>query len=283
MMAISRRGFLRGVLRGGVGMSLAGVGAYVYGGKVEAWWFEVVRQELALPGLPDAFAGFTIAQISDLHFGPLACSDDLAPAIDSVQALGADAVVVTGDLVSRTTHGEDDMVVESLSRLTAPEGVFAVLGNHDWWSDSDVVVESLQRAGVQVLQNRHAVWRRGGQMLYVVGLDDVCVHRDDLAGALDGIPASARVLLLVHEPDFADVAVNDPRILLQLSGHSHGGQVCIPGFGGLVFPRYARKYSRGLYAVGSLTLYTNRGLGMIGLPVRVACRPEITLFTLRPA
>ena len=105
----------------------------------------------------------------------------------------------------------------------------------------------------------------------------------DLADALDGIPAPAKALVLVHEPDFADIVALDPRVLLQLSGHSHGGQICVPGHGGLFFPRWARKYRRGLYGVGSLTLYTNRGLGMVGLPLRFCCRPEITLFTLRPA
>ncbi len=175
------------------------------------------------------------------------------------------------------------MIVESLAHVSAPDGVFAVLGNHDWWSDGPLAAESLRRAGVTVLQNRHTAWERGGHKLYVAGVDDVCVHRDDLADAVADLPDSAKIVLLAHEPDFADLAANDARIILQLSGHSHGGQVCVPGYGGLFFPRLARKYPRGLYTVGGLTVYTNRGLGMIGLPLRFCCRPEITRFTLWPA
>jgi hypothetical protein len=276
-LRISRRRFLQSA----AGMSLAGVVGYAW--QVEAWWFEVVRHELLLPGLPDAFAGFTIAHISDLHFGRLVGPDDLEPALQSVLALRADAIVITGDLVTRASHGEPDMIVHALSRLSAPEGVFAILGNHDWWSDGPLVAESLRRTGIVVLQNEHIAWQRGGQTLYLSGLGDACVGRHDLSAALAGLPGSAKVVLLAHEPDFADHAAADCRILLQLSGHSHGGQVCVPGYGGLHFPRFARKYTSGLYSVGALTLYTNRGLGMIGLPLRFACRPEVTLFTLRPA
>lgn len=273
----------RRLLQSAAGVSVAAVGVAGYAWRLEAWWFEVVQQELELPGLPEAFAGFTIAQISDLHFGRLVSPDDLKPALESVMSLRADAIVVTGDLVTHVGHGEPDMIVQALSHLSAPEGVFAILGNHDWWWGGTLVAESLQWAGVIVLQNEHVGWQRGGQSLYLSGLGDVCVGRHDLSEALAGLPSSAKVVLLVHEPDFADHASLDARILLQLSGHSHGGQICVPGYGGLHFPRFARKYTSGLYSVGSLSLYTNRGLGMIGLPLRFCCRPEITLFTLWPA
>jgi predicted MPP superfamily phosphohydrolase len=280
---ISRRSFLRSAIRSAAGMSLAGAAALTYASQIEAWWFEVVRHELVLPGLPEAFAGFTIAQISDLHFGPFAGPADFTPAIHAVRSLEADAIVVTGDLVSRVGRGEPDMVVESLACLSAPYGVFAVLGSHDWSSNGPVVAESLCRAGVRVLRNEHEAWQRAGQKLYLAGVDDVCAHRHDLSAALDGVPMAARAVLLAHEPDFADIAAADSRVVLQLSGHSHGGQVCVPGYGGLFFPRWARKYPRGFYSIGSLTLYTNRGLGMMGLPLRLGCRPEISLFTLQPA
>jgi predicted MPP superfamily phosphohydrolase len=280
---ISRRGFLRNALRGAAGMSFAGIGTYAYAAKLEAFWFEVVRKEIVLRGLPEAFAGFTIAHISDLHFGRLVRPADLAPAVAEVQSLGADAIVITGDLVSRANCDEPDMIVETVSQLSAPHGLFAVLGNHDWWADGPLVADSLRRAGATVLENDNTVWHRDGQSLYVAGVDDVCVHRHDLPNALAGVPYSAKAVVLVHEPDFADLAASDPRVLLQLSGHSHGGQVCVPGYGGLRFPPWARQYPCGLYTIGGTTLYTNRGLGMIGLPIRFCCRPEITLLTLRPA
>ncbi len=200
----------------------------------------------------------------------------------AVQALGADVIVVTGDFVSRVTHDEPDMVVQALARLSAREGVYAVLGNHDWWENGLLVADCVRRAGVTLLQNRNVPLRRGGQTLYLAGIDDVWVARHDLPAALDDVPMSAKAILLAHEPDYADLAAHDQRVLLQLSGHSHGGQVCLPGYGGIVFPPWARKYSRGCYTVGRMTVYTNRGLGMVSLPLRFACRPEITLLTLRP-
>ena len=105
---------------------------------------------------------------------------------------------------------------------------------------------------------------------------------NDLQHALAGIPADAAVIALVHEPDYADIVARDSRVILQLSGHSHGGQVCLPFYGGLHFPSWGKKYTSGLYQVGDLTLYTNRGVGMVIVPIRLACRPEVTLFTLKP-
>jgi uncharacterized protein len=276
---ISRRRFLQSA----AGMSLAAVGVGEYAWQVETWWFEIVRQELALPGLPDAFAGFTIAQISDLHLGRYASPADFEPVLRAVQELAADVIVITGDLVTHVSRGEPDMIVESLSRLSAAEGVFAILGNHDWSANGPLVAESLRLAGVTVLQNSHVAWQRDGQTLVLAGVDDVCYGRQDLPAALAGVPRNGKTVLLAHEPDYADLAARDPRVVLQLSGHSHGGQICIPGVGGLFFPRLARKYTSGLYSVGALTLYTNRGLGTMGLPLRFCCRPEVTLFTLQPA
>src|SRR5258708_5058195 len=109
---LSRRGFLRLAAGGGAAMSLGGVGAYSYARFVEPWWFEIVRQELELPGLPDAFAGLTVAQISDLHLGRYAVAEDLEPAMRATQALGSDAIVLTGDFVSRVDYGEADMLVQ---------------------------------------------------------------------------------------------------------------------------------------------------------------------------
>jgi predicted MPP superfamily phosphohydrolase len=279
---VSRRGFLRAAVGGGAALTLAGTGGFAYAREVEPWWFEVCEHDLALPGLPDAFAGLTIAHISDLHFGRWMSPENLAPALHAVQGLGADIIVVTGDLISRVTHGEPDMVVQALSQLSAREGVFVVLGNHDWWVGGSIIAESVGRSSATLLDNRHVMLRRGRQTLYMAGVDDVWVGRHDLATALDGVPSDGRVILLAHEPDFADIACRDRRILLQLSGHSHGGQVCVPGYGGLHFPPWARKYSRGLYRLGELTHYTNRGLGMVTLPLRFCCRPEITRFTLWP-
>jgi predicted MPP superfamily phosphohydrolase len=270
----------RRLLGAALGLIASGGATYAYARYVEPGWLDGVRLDLSLPKLPDAFAGFTIAHISDLHFGPFCSPADLAPAIDTVLALNADLIAITGDFVSSLDHGENDMIVESLSRLQAREGVLAVLGNHDWWEGDLAVSAALRRAGVTLLSNQHHVIRRGAQALYIAGIDDVWCAKHDLDAALHGIPADGAAIALVHEPDFADTVANDPRVLLQLSGHTHGGQVRVPFCGGLHFPPFGNKYTMGLYQINDMTLYTNRGLGMINRPLRFACRPEVTLFRL---
>lgn len=276
MQLITRRRFLMGSIG-----SLAG--GYGYARLLEPRWLEINHVALALRNLPDAFANLTIAQMSDLHFGPLVPLEYLDAAVEAVLAMNADLIVITGDIVSRISQGEPDMIVQTLSRLRAPMGVHAILGNHDWWVGADVVSRSLRQAGINVLSNRHETLHRGGQSLVLAGVDDVWCSKQDLRAALAGLPASAAVVALVHEPDYADTVARDSRILLQLSGHAHGGQVCVPWYGHVYCPPWGRKYSNGLYEIGDLTLYTNRGVGMVSWQVRFACRPEITRFTLTPA
>jgi len=279
MPLLTRRTFLRSAF----GSLATGAAACTYAGFIEPTWLDVTRLDMPLRNLPDAFAGFTIAQISDLHLGPYIQPTHMDPVVDRVLSLNADAVVITGDVVSRISHGEPEMIEQSLSRLRAPHGVFATLGNHDWWSGAAVVTDALRRAGITVLSNTHHVWARGGQRLYLAGLDDVWCRRQDLTAALRGVPADGAAVALVHEPDYADEVANDPRVLLQLSGHSHGGQVRVPLCGALRLVTWGRKYPCGLYQVGDMKLYTNRGIGVVTWPVRFACRPEVTLFKLMPA
>jgi len=279
MAWITRRNFLRASL-GTIASSSA---AYAYARYAEPYWLDIASVELTLPKLPDAFANFTIAQISDLHFGAVTTPEHIQPAIDAVQALNADAIVLTGDIVSRLTHGEPDMIVQALSQLRAREGVFAVLGNHDWWEGGLAVGDALRRAGVMLLSNRHHSIRRGKQTLYLAGVDDVWCDKQDLAAAMAGVAPEAAVVMLVHEPDYADTVAQESRVILQLSGHSHGGQIRMPGYGGILFPPFGKKYTNGLYHINEMALYTNRGIGMVNRPMRFACRPEVTCFTLKPA
>lgn len=276
MAWMTRRRFLGSAI-------VTAIAGYRYARCIEPRWLDVVEVDVPLRKLPDSFAGFTIAQISDIHFGPLVTPEDIEPALEAVLGFDADAIVITGDLVSRLNHGEADMIVHALRRLHARHGVFAILGNHDWWEGASTVTEALRSAGVTVLANRHHVLQRDGQSLYLVGLDDVWCNKHDLARALTGIPPSAAVVALVHEPDYADTVANDPRVILQFSGHSHGGQVRVPFGGGVWYPPWARKYPCGLYHIRDLTLYTNRGVGMVSWQLRLACRPEVTLFRLLPA
>src|ERR1051325_5444703 len=159
MTWMSRRNLLRGALASLVG------GAYAYARTIEPHWLDAVHLDNPLQKLPTAFAGFTIAQISDIHLGPFMDPAALDPAIDATLAFDADAIVITGDIVSRLDHGEPDMIVQALSRLHARHGVYAILGNHDWWSGASTVIDALRRAGVTVLTNQHHPLQRDGQSL----------------------------------------------------------------------------------------------------------------------
>lgn len=274
--ALSRRAFLR--LLGG--LALVPPASWLYATELELRWLQVERLRLSLPGLPRAFHGLTIAQISDLHVGPYIGAQEVRAAVEAVMALQADVIVITGDFVSSLAHAEAKIIETALAPLSAPLGGYGIMGNHDWWNDRKVVRRAVEGAGLTMLQNERVAFTRAGESLYLAGLDDYWQGKADLAKTLSGLTADAPVILLVHEPDYADLAARDPRVLLQLSGHSHGGQVRLPFIGPLELPRYAHRYPLGLQKAGDLWVYTNRGIGVTGLPVRFNCRPEVTLLTL---
>jgi uncharacterized protein len=200
-------------------------------------------------------------------------------AVEAVNQLRPDAVMLTGDYVSRDAALAEPCA-QALGALQAPAGVYAVLGNHDHWTDAGEVERALAAQSLTVLRNDAVPIERGGARLWIAGVDDVRQRRADLDRALRLVPADQAAILLAHEPDYADLAAQHP-IDLQLSGHSHGGQVRLPILGAPFLPYLGRKYPRGLYRLGALQLYTNRGLGVVAPPVRFNCPPEITLLTLR--
>ncbi len=239
-----------------------------------------------LPRLKPGLHGLRIAQISDLHFGPYTGEREVRAAMDAAHAAGPDLIVLTGDFVTATWifhygHRPVGKIVpcaELLRSLCAPCGVFAILGNHDWGTDAGIIAGTLCEAGIRVLRNEAVPIERGGARLWLVGIDSASVCAADLERALAAVPSSDPVVLLAHEPDFADEAARYA-IDLQLSGHSHGGQIVIPGLPGYL-PPLGRKYPRGLYRVGKLMLYANRGIGVSGAPVRFNAPPEVTVVDL---
>ncbi len=166
-----------------------------------------------------------------------------------------------------------------LREMTAPCGLWAVLGNHDEDTDPQHVAAALEAENIHVLANQSHAIERDGARIWLAGVNDVFSRSADVPETLRGIPSDEAVILLVHEPDFADVACRYP-VDLQLSGHSHGGQIRIPLLPPLYLPVLARKYVLGTYRVGPMTLYTNAGLGTVAVPMRLNCPPEITLLTL---
>lgn len=194
-------------------------------------------------------------------------------------ALRPDLVVLLGDYVDSTVEAIHDLT-PALSSLDARLGVFGILGNHDHWKGARIVQEAMERAGISILKNSGITLAYGGAELFLAGLDSAWAGHPDLSATLarrrEGVPT----VLLAHEPDFADTAAADGRVALQLSGHSHGGQVRFPLIGALRLPSWGRRYDHGQYRVRDMALYTNRGIGMVGVPVRFNCPPEITEVTL---
>jgi hypothetical protein len=251
---------------------------------VEPEWLQVEQIRLPLTKLHPDLNGFTIAHFSDIHFGPYMRGPDAQQIVDQVNRLRPDLIVFTGDFVTELAHGEAELITDMFRRLKAAQGVYAILGNHDHWTDAEVVDQAVRAAGVTLLRNENRHIEIGGTGFWLAGVDDVWEEKHDLEAALRGVGDDLPVILLAHEPDYADEVDRTGRVGLQRSGHSHGGQVRLPYYGALALPYLAHKYPFGLYKLSSTTLYTNRGVGLLAPPVRFNCRPEITQFELsRPA
>lgn len=275
---MTRRQFLRQCL----GISAAAIAAptcgLLYTLHLEPDWLQVRRVPVPLPRLSPQWDGLTIAHLSDLHLGPTVDIASIRRAVNMTNALKPDLIALTGDFVYRSaSHAEP--CAQALTALQAPHGAVACLGNHDHWEDAVRVERALTGAGIQVLINTG--FPLADNSLWVAGVDDAWAGSPDLEAALADAPSTASVILLAHEPDYADTVVEHGGVHLQLSGHSHGGQVRLPFIGALVLPYLGRRYPAGLYHLGELTLYTNRGIGSIYPPLRLNCRPEITLLTLK--
>jgi predicted MPP superfamily phosphohydrolase len=292
------RGFLahitrRKFLQGAAAAATAGILAVGADGLVfEPGHPQLNRITVPLARLPQAFDGFTIAQLSDFHYDEHFSAVAIRKSVDIINSLNPDLVVLTGDFVTVPlfTRGRNArLAAESvgpcallLHQLRSKSGSFAVLGNHDVGSDSIWITETIERQGIPVLRNYSVPLDRDGARIWLAGIDDALEGKADIRSTLRLVPDKEFVMLLAHEPDFASLASRHS-VDLQLSGHSHGGQVWLPFVGAPWLPPMGRKYPRGMYRIGELTLYTNIGVGTIRVPVRLNCPPEVTLFTLRSA
>ena len=275
-MTLTRRGFLKFV----GGAVLGGAAAAGYMTKIEPEWLVVERQTIVLPQLSTDLDGFKMVQLSDLHLYPFVTLEQVKNAVVKTRELEPDLVVLTGDYVLETADAIFDLAPE-LAKLNPRHGIFAILGNHDHWTNAAVVKQGLAASGIELLHNCGVLLSES--RLLLAGVDDLWSGEPDLAAALADWREDVPTILLAHEPDFADDFLGDGRIQLQLSGHSHGGQVRVPGVGPVVLPRYGQKYHNGLYQVGQGQVYTNRGIGLVKPAVRLNCPPEITEFVLRAA
>ena len=247
----------------------------------------VIRKEIGLRRWPSRLDGFTIVLLSDFHYDPYCSVHSIRSAINTINALRPDLVALTGDFVSVPWVGNHakwvahaEPCAQLLRKLNALHGLWSVLGNHDAFSDPEHVTDALQSAGIPVLSNRSVPIEKDGARFWLSGIDDVLGGDPDLPGALHKIPSDEAVVLMAHEPDYADFVASYP-VDLQLSGHSHGGQVRIPFVRPLYLPELAKKYVWGQFQIRALTLYTNAGIGTVQIPVRLNCPPEITHLTLK--
>jgi hypothetical protein len=263
--------------------ALLGAGGLLYAREVETRRVEVRPVELTLPRLAPEFDGYRIVQFGDLHLDDWSKPERLHRIVGRVNDQQPDLVAITGDFASYSAKEFDaERLVEALRGLRARDGCVAILGNHDYLTDVKLVRRCMREGGITELINSVRTLRRGDAALHVAGIDDVMEGKSRLDLVLGELPEDGAAILLAHEPDFADVSSATGRFDLQLSGHSHGGQVAVPFLRRLVLPPFSQRYTRGLYDVRGMIQHTNRGIGFVHARLRFLCRPEITALTLRP-
>ncbi|MDM8564605.1 metallophosphoesterase [Candidatus Halobeggiatoa sp. HSG11] len=251
---------------------------YQYAIKIEPKWLTTEHVKIPIKNLPSGLKGFKIVQLSDLHYYPHTPLSLIQKAVKRVNNLKPDIIALTGDYIDR--EAEPILrLMPILAKLKAKYGVFAIQGNHD---NSKIVKTALsETSNISLLLNQGVNLNVGQANIFLAGLTPN--SSGNLSLALKNHSPNIPVVLLVHEPDLADDYAKDKRITLQLSGHTHGGQVRIPFIGALVLPYLGHKYDHGLYKIKQMWLYTTRGIGVIGPPfgppVRFNCPPEITEIT----
>ena len=278
--SLSRRDVLKLASIATVEAALLVGGGLTYGYKIEPGWIEVESLSLTLPRLSHAFNGYRIVQISDIHMSEWMDRERLAEIVERVNRLNPDLIAITGDLLWIQPERFVGDLVSTLGMLSARDGIVGILGNHDHWSDPQAVREAYRESGIVELSNTTITLNKEDKLLHISGVDDYWERFDRLDFVLENLPEQGCAILLAHEPDYADISAPTGRFDLQLSGHSHGGQVVLPVIGPPVLPRYGQKYPSGLYKIHGMYQYTNRGVGMISPQVRFNCRPEITVFTI---
>ncbi|MGI5816650.1 MAG: metallophosphoesterase [Armatimonadota bacterium] len=273
----TRRSFLK---KAGLATAGAALGSAAIGIALGRDGVEVTHPRIAIPGLPEAFDGVRICQLTDVHHGPFLELESVHEAVDLAIDQSPDIFVLTGDL-SHKKEWSVAPVWDAMRPLEAPLGVWGVMGNHDWWHGIAASREGAKYAGVGMLDNRAVPLVRGGERMWLAGVGDLWEDEQDLQGALRDVPADEPVVLLTHNPDYAD-EMTDSRVKLMVAGHSHGGQICPPILGPLGFVN-RRKYTAGLVRTGVSQVYISRGIGMSAVPFRLNCPPELPVFELTRA
>jgi uncharacterized protein len=268
-MQLTRRVALKGLLATAVGTV---TGASVYGAGYERHWLGVTEARLAVRGLPRAFEGLRIALLTDIHHSALVPAEDVTQAVELANAQRPDLVILGGDYVTLRDRAFMEPVAELLAPLQAPLGVFAVLGNHD---DEREMPAALERHGIAVLKNARTRLVRDGAGLELAGIRFWSDTVTSIAPVLHG--ATGPVLLVAHDPRRLREAAT-LGIPAVLAGHTHGGQVVVPGLGPLAARKFPIVYGHGRES--GTEIFVSRGIGTVYVPVRINCPPEVVMVTL---
>ncbi|MGA7160528.1 MAG: metallophosphoesterase [Bacteroidota bacterium] len=246
--------------------------------------YDIIDRTVRIPNLPDEFKGFTIGLMSDIH----SCVFMKKPAMDNyvaaLNSLKTDVIFVPGDFVNSETE-EVYPLAEAFSALRAPYGVYGCLGNHDYYADVDVVAKEVDGCGVKLLRNDAVKINKGSSFINLVGVDDIPINGTPdtyLDRALSSVQNTNPRILLCHKPYYLETFA-DRNIDLTLAGHTHGGQIVFANIGNMIVCPAAlfSKYVWGLYKFGKSQMYVTRGIGTVGVPIRINCPPEITKITLQ--
>jgi len=288
--AISRRRLLVG---SGRALAASGVGLSAYGVLAQSRRFEVTRRQVPIKGLHPALNGLRIVHLTDLHHSRWTSVGWIRQIVETANGLSPDVVALTGDYVYRGLQYVHPAAIE-LSKLRPRIATLGVMGNHDWWQNGELTKWAYAKEGVPLIDNARRFITPDRKLvessktgLCVAGVgdlwDDVCLYDDALGGVPGGVPR----LLLSHNPDVAEepgFLASGHRVDLMLCGHTHGGQIRLPGIGTPVTnSRFGQKYAKGLVEGPVCPVYVSRGLGMTAMPIRIGVRPEIALIELRSA
>jgi len=248
------------------------------------WWearpVHLTHPVIEIPGLPEEFNGFRIAFLADIHRGPFMSEQRVGDVVMSVNKARPDVIGLGGDYVHRSKRYIPS-VWRELGALRAHSGVYAVLGNHDYWESEELTVNAMTHAGVVNLTNRNVPLERGGKRIFIAGVDDVWAGKPDLTAALKGVPEGGVAIVLCHNPDYIEEQT-DLRAKLWLSGHTHGGQVCLPGGRPIIHPsKCGLRYIAGHTTCEGMQIYVSRGVGTVTPPWRLNCPAEVPVIELR--
>lgn len=276
---ITRRQFLRGLAATG----LLGISATCgYATLIEPFDYEITTIDVSIKDLAERFENFRITLLSDIHHSSLVSLDQVHRVMALAQGTKPDMFALAGDYTTARRRYIEPCA-EALGSLRAPEGAWAVLGNHDHSNDPELTRAALRRRGISVLGNANTTLRRGPDSLQLAGIDDWSWAGSDWERAFHGVDLHQPAIMLSHQPRVWDLP-ETAGVSLILSGHTHGGQINLPLLGvPAMFFVNDIKYLSGLYEREDRRLYVTRGTGVIGLPVRIGARPEITVLTLRRA